>query len=338
MIENEVKQLVTELKHLRKRRALDAPDLAEAIGPALRDHLRLDLADTPGQLREALRHRLIELAEQLPDAPRRAVLIAYGLTAESASMQVLAHRVELLASLIDRDPRTAVRRIDEASWMLAKAMLAIRPAPRDEHPAPPWHTTSLHTSVVLDNGLPQVFERRRIVVSADRLEEIELEASVPVPPDWKGGLPPESTHIEVLHGGTLQARRRRSTARLGYVLRLPHKLPRHAEHEFFLRFRFTEENSMRPFYTCTPAFPCALFDLHVKFAPERVPDRIWRIAGLPQSEVEDQLAPREPVKADACGEVHFTFTGLTPNRSFGITWSEDVLSEDEAGSGGARAG
>ncbi|MCC8245500.1 hypothetical protein [Saccharothrix luteola] len=337
MIENAVEQLVIELKRLRQRRGLDSPDLTDAIGHALADSLGLDLRGGPARLREVLRHKLTELAEQLPDEPRRAVLIAYGLTAESASTTVFTQRAKLFADLIDRDPRTAVRRIDQASRMLAKAMLALRRAPGDEHSAPPWFTTSLHTSVVLDNGLPQIYEKRRIVVSADKLEEIELQASVPVPPDWKGGLPPESTHIEVLHGGTLQARRRRSSARLGYVLRLPHKLPRDAEHEFFLRFRFTEENSMRPFYTCTPVFPCALFDLHVKFAPERVPDRIWRITGLPQSEVEDQLAPREPVKVDACGEVHLRFTGLTPNRSFGIAWSEDVLSEDEAASGAARA-
>ncbi|GAA2821393.1 hypothetical protein [Crossiella cryophila] len=335
MVENEASQLVDELKLLRRRRALDSSNLADVTGPLLRRTLGLAVDGKPLQLREALRHELTDVARHLPDEQRQAVLMAYGLTDESAATANFTQRLELVANLIDRDPKTAKRHIDKALEALAKLMLVARRERR--RPGAPWRTTSLHTSVVLDQGLPQVYERRRFVVSAEEVDEVELEVSVPLPPGWAGGIPPDSTGIEVLHGGTLQVRQRRSSARLGYVLRLPHKLPRHAEHEFFLQFHFTEQRLMRPFYVCTPTFPCELFELHVKFDPERVPDRIWRITDLPPSEVEDEFAPRELVKADPCGEVHFTFTDLTPNRSFGVVWGEEFLAESEATPGARRA-
>lgn len=325
MIKDETDQLVAELKRLRQRGALNSPNLADMIGPLLRSTLGLDVDSSPRQLREALRHELVTLAGQLPGELHRAVLTTYGLTEESATTGNFEQRLKLVAEQIDRNPKTAGRRVDAALEVLARTALAMHREQRAGHPGSPWRTAMLHTSVVLDRGFPQVYERRRIVVLADELKEIELEVSVPTSLSRREEIPPDSTGIEVLHGGTLQVQRRRSSTRLGYVLRLPHKLARHAEHEFFLHFRFTELNSMRPFYVCTPNFPCELFDLHVKFDPERPPGRIWQIADLPPFEVEDEFAPREPAEADSCCEVHFTFTDLTPNRSFGVAWSEGLL-------------
>lgn len=333
MIKGETGQLVAELKRLRQRGALNSPNLADMIGSLLRSTMGLDVDSSPPQLREALRRELVKLAGQLPDELQLAVLTIYGLTEESATTGNFEQRLKLVAEQINRNPKTAVRRVNEALEVMARAALATHREQRTGHPGSPWCTATLHTSVVLDRGFPQVYERRRIVVPADEVEEIELEVSVPTPPIRGGEIPPESTGIEILHGGSLQVRQRRSSARLGYVLRLPHKLARHEEHEFFLHFRFTEQDSMRPFYVCTPNFPCELFDLHVKFDPEHLPNRIWQIAGLPPFEVEDEFAPREPAEADPCSEVHFTFTDLTPNRSFGVAWSKDLL-----GGGGTAPG
>jgi hypothetical protein len=126
--------------------------------------------------------------------------------------------------------------------------------------------------------------------------------------------------IDVLHGGTLHTRLNHSSSRVAFVLRLARPLNRGEEHDFFVRIRFSGEREMQPFYTCTPSFPCELFDLHVRFGADLAPDSIWKVNGLRMSEVSDHAAPRESIEADAAGEIHLTFDDLTPNLSYGIAW------------------
>ncbi|MEU7524635.1 hypothetical protein AB0A74_02755 [Saccharothrix sp. NPDC042600] len=318
---NEFEELVSELKSLRRGRGLDAPDLTIRTGRRLRVVLRLDEALRPDELRKGLARRLEDVAAALPDGPRQAVLIAYGLTENSAGARFFKKRVELLATLIERDARTASRRIDEALTMLAEVALAgyrERPGSALED-IPPWRTSMLRTVVVLDQGVPEVFETRRIVTSVEGLDEIELAASIPAVSDGRGSA--ENMGFDVLYGGTVRARSRRSTSRVAYSLKLPHGLRRHAEHELFLRFRFADERAMRPFYVCTPEFPCERFELRVKFPSVATTGHVWRIDGLLPFEVEDAMAQRKPVAADAAAEVHFVFTNLVPNRSYGAAWA-----------------
>lgn len=314
-----VEELVADLKVLRQRRALDAPDLSARISDRVRAVFNLD--GDQAAVRERLAQRLRELAEPLPEDLGQAVLIAYGLTGGSRT-RLLNDRVALLADQIDRDVRTAVRRIDEGLTRIAQAALAQRRHGPDDLPGelPPWRTTTLRTSVVLDRETPEVYEIRRIAATIPALTEIELEFSIPIPPDWTGNTP-DNPRIDVLHGGTLHTRLWHSRTRMGYALHLPRALTQDEEHEFFLRFAFADDHTMSRFYSCTPKFPCALFELHVRFGPDRVPDHLWKINGLLPTEVDDHLAPREPIRADAASEAHLVFTNLTPNLSFGAAWS-----------------
>lgn len=319
-----VEELVDDLKSLRQRRALEASDLATRVTDRIRLAFTLDHDGT--SIREQLSRRLKELAESLPDDLRQAVLTAYGLTEDSRE-GLFNDRVKLLAKQLKRDDRTVVRRIDEGLTRIAQAALAQRRHDRDIplETLPPWRTTDLRTWVVLDRGAPEVYEIRRIVGTAPELTEIELEFSVPVPP---GGTSRVSSYprIEVLHGGTLHTRLRRSSTRECYALRLQRGLPQDEEHEFFLRFAFVDGHTMSNFYSCTPKFPCARFDLHVRFGPDRIPKHLWKINGLLPTEVGDPLAPRESIQVDTAGEARFMFTNLTPNLSFGAAWSDSTVS------------
>jgi hypothetical protein len=316
-------ELVAELKALRKGRGLDAPDIESHVGPVLRAVFGVEDADNSARLREKLTDRLKALAELLPTDLAQAVSMAYGLT-DGSRTRLYGKRVELLAQQIDRDVRTASRRIDDGLRVIAEIAIAdLRHTPPEEPPpSTPWRTTALRTSVVLDREVAEVYEMRRIAASISGLDEVTLELSIPAPPNWNKASTPDDPGIVVLHGGTLQTRLNYSSSRVVFALKLARPLELGEEHDFFVRIRFSGERRMGPFYMCTPSFPCALFDLHVRFRRDRLPRSIWKVNGLRMNEVSDRAAPRELVEADAAGEVTMEFRNLTPNLSFGIAWDE----------------
>src|SRR3954463_16135833 len=117
---------VRELNELRRGRGLDAADLHQRIGPCLREACGIEDTDQPTAARQKLVPRLTELCGRLPADLRLAALAALGLHEEAAG-EFLDRRISWLASVLDRDPRTARRRID----------LAFRPL-HQPPPAPPY--------------------------------------------------------------------------------------------------------------------------------------------------------------------------------------------------------
>ncbi|GAA2975076.1 hypothetical protein [Actinokineospora diospyrosa] len=311
--------LVTDLKPLRQRRGLGSPHVARQITAQVREVFGLD--GDGARMVTVLAERLRELAEPLPHDLRQAVLIAYALTPHSR-LPTLTDRIGLIAGELERDSRTAVRRIDDGLLLIAQAALAVRYRLPDPPPAetPPWRTTTLSSTVVLDQNTPEVYERWRVLVTGEPLAAIDLEFSVPVGDDV-GGLSPDNPAVDVLYGGTLTTHLRHSRSRLGYQLILPRELDSGTEHEYLLRYTFADRATMSPFYLCTPRYPCARFDLRVRFGLDNPPVKVWRIDGVLPTEVDDHTAPREPLDLDPVGEAHLGFTNLKTRLSFGAAWT-----------------
>ncbi|MBM7773250.1 hypothetical protein JOD54_003454 [Actinokineospora baliensis] len=318
--------LVTDLKPLRQRRGLGSPHVARQITDRVRQVFGLHGDDA--RVVAVLAEQLRELAEPLPHDLRQAVLIAYALTPHSR-LPTLTDRIDLIAGELDRDSRTVIRRIDDGLLLIAQGALARHERLPEPPPADvqPWRTTTLSSTVVLDQATPQVYERWRILVTGQPLSAIDLEFSVPVGTD-DSGLSPDNPHLDVLYGGTLTTHLRHSRSRLGYGLVLPRELAPGAEHEYHLRYTFADRATMSSFYLCTPRFPCSRFDLRVRFGPANTPAKAWRIDGVLPTEVDDHTAPREPLDLDPVGEAHLSFTNLKPHLSFGAAWTQDPLTAD----------
>jgi hypothetical protein len=315
--------LVAELKALRKGRGLGVPDILTRVGPALRTVFSLAELTDPAQVRACLVERLTELARQLPADFAEAVATAYGLTDDSRA-GLYGDRVDLVAQRMNRDPRTATRRIDDGVQILADLALTDQDnsMPGGQEQPTPWRTTALRTWVALDRDVAEVHELRRIISSAEELRAIRLEVSVPVPRNRGDSIPINDPEILVLSGGTLRHRVNCSSSRVVFDLELAKPLQKGQEHEFFICYRFSGTKRMRPFYACTPSYPCESFDLHIRFGRDHPPTAVWKVSGLRMSEVDDIAAPREPVSPDSAGDVDVAFRGLTPNLSYGIAWDE----------------
>jgi hypothetical protein len=299
--------LIRELKTLRKGRGLYAGRFEERVGPGLRATCAVTDGDGLVATRQKVAARLTELADQLPDDLRLAVMAAFAINSE-ARLPLYQDRVHWAAMRVDRDPRTVRRRVDEAIVHLAE-LATSSPVARLGDAANGWHTTDQQVMVVLDRDRPEVLERRRIMSDEDGLRALDLAVSVP------SGR--RDVEANVYFGGTLVDRGMEASDRISWSLTLPRPLSRGESHDFAVRFRLP---AMRPYLMCVPRHPCDLFDLRVRFGKDRQPQRVWTLHGAFQRDVSDPLFQGSQHPVDQAGEIHLRFRHLTPGLAYGARW------------------
>jgi hypothetical protein len=310
--------LISDLKVLRKGRGLFVSRIDERVGTTLRSVCDVTDADGPAEIRHKVGERLGNWAKKLPPDLRLAVMAAFAI-APDARLPLYQDRVNLAAEKLNRDPRTARRRIDDGIHHLAQLAAAFAPASESGGGAGTrWHTAELRTTLALDRERPEVLEQRRIVADVDGLSEVDISVTAAA-----------AVGVDVFHGGTLVPRVGRPVA---YSLRLPEPLQRGQSHEFTLRARLGREQHGRPWFVCVLEYPCALLDLRVRFDRRRVPARIT---------AHEHLHPRHvtttsgglPVHADAAGEVQASFTDLTSGMAYGVRWETARTGRTDDGAG-----
>ncbi|RSN61338.1 hypothetical protein DMH01_19180 [Amycolatopsis sp. WAC 04182] len=316
--------LISELKILRKGRGVAMPQLAERVGPALRMVCELGSGDAVTEVRQKISARLTALSAHLPDDLRTVVLAAFGL-APDARMPFYQDRVHWAATRIERDDRTARRRIDEGIAQLAEfAIGMLRPVSEAKRVAYQWHTEELRVALAVDRPVPEAFEFRRVVSDTDALTELDLALTVTAPDSARAKAHKEDLDVEVFHGGILTGRRMESSDRFGLALKLPNVLNHGDRHEIALRFRARIE----PHYVCVPRHPCDLFDLHVRLGSERAPREVVLLNKALQDDARDPIAEGTSIPVNEAGEVHVRFENLDPGFAYGVKWNwpEPLLS------------
>ncbi|MFC4852371.1 hypothetical protein [Actinophytocola glycyrrhizae] len=315
--------LISDLKVLRKGRGLFVSRIDERVGTTLRTVCEVTDADGPAEIRHKVGERLGNWAKKLPPDLRVAVMAAFAI-APDARLPLYQDRVNLAAEKLNRDPRTARRRIDDGIHHLAQLAAAFAPKQGSrEHGSTRWHIAELRTTLALDRDRPEVLEQRRIVADVDDLSEVDITAT------------PAAVVVDVFHGGILVPRGGR---RFAYTLRLPEPLQQGQSHDLALRARLGREQHTRPWFVCVLEHPCATLDLRVRFDRRRVPVRITAF---------EHVHPRDFasatdgvfVHADAAGEVQASFTDLTPGMAYGVRWdtARTGRADDGAGVLAARA-
>src|SRR5579859_2462189 len=168
-------------------------DVAGRIGPLLLELAAGVRAATAGpaaaggadaaQVRRDLGAELYRLAGQLPADLRAAILAALALHPATREMATYdKRRAWVAAQVIDRVPRTAERRIDQATDLLAQevaAALAQRRGGAADGADDGWYIEHCGTVFLLDGEAPEALERRRIVATRDGLTRIATSIDVP---------------------------------------------------------------------------------------------------------------------------------------------------------------
>ncbi|SFW88054.1 hypothetical protein [Amycolatopsis australiensis] len=306
---------VRELNELRRGRGLDAADLHQRIGPCLRASCGITAADQPSAARQKLVLRLTEVCGRLPSDLRLAALAALGLHEEAAG-EFLDRRISWLAGVLDRDPRTARRRIDLAFRRLDE-LLGAPASPRDRHPLAGWYVESAKATLRLDRRPPELQEERRIVAEVDELDELVLSFSVPAEP---GSDPAPDITADVLFGGEIVEARQVSASHAQFVMRLPSPLRLGRRHEYGIRF-VPRRTTLRPYYVMTPLRRCEEFSVRVRFDRDRPPSRVWRLNGVPGRVIDDGAGSGDALTVNRVGEVGLEFHDLHQGLSYGLQWS-----------------
>ncbi|WP_147265882.1 hypothetical protein [Nocardia puris] len=224
--------------------------------------------------------KITEECARLPEPLGRAAVVALALDRESnqTDRRFLRQRVEELAASLDRESRTAVRRIDQAFFMLAESMAETAGTEAQGAQAPSddgWYTDSLTATLHLDEDPVRLIETRRIVATADELDEIVFSWSVSA-----SSVEPRQLSAEVTSGGKILEKRTVGRSHVDFRMRLPEPISLSQHHDYTAIIIAGPRRSIRPYYIVTPWRTCKFFRLRICFGP-RTPAEIWRIRGLP---------------------------------------------------------
>jgi plasmid stabilization system protein ParE len=306
--------LTAELKQLRRGLGLYHPDLAKRLGPGLR--YVCGVTDGDPDLRPKVITRLRDAAGALPPDLSVAVQAALGVHPETRALHKLEERVNWLARRLNRDARTARRRMDDACAMLGEQLGAGRDGRRPTLPSTGWHIESAQSAVLLDDGPPAAIERRVVVAEHDGLDRLVLSRTIP--PNGSGGRP--DVRGKVLFGGVLGVKEWASETRFQLVLDLPVTLRAGDRHEYCVLWQNPPDQPMRPHYVFTPALRVDHFDLHVRFDRSALPERVFRVTDSFHRDLDEQPRDRDEIAVDPAGEVHLEFQHLAPGHGYGVRW------------------
>ncbi len=313
--------LVIELKVLRKGRGVFNPRIAAQVGPGLRVVCGITDDDNTAIVRQKLIERLSEFATALPHDLGLAVAAALAVHPE-ARQAFLNDRIDWLATKLSRDNRTARRRIDHGTIQLAEVAAQRSRAPSDPIPArtDDWYVSRLRAVVLLDRSSPRAIETREITSISDGLDRVTVAVSLPREPS--GLNQDHDLAAEVLYGGTLVAKQRTAASQFRFELHLPHSLRSGDSHEFSLLWRVPDDQPMRTHYVHTSRRRCDFFDLRIRFALDRLPRRVWRVAGAFHREIDEVAPSGDFLTPDPAGDLHVDFANLAPGFGYGVQWSD----------------
>lgn len=310
---NRLDRVVDELKALRKGYGVESRDIAARIGPELRLICGFIESDSQPVQRAKLVKALTAAVAVLPDHLAATAVTAFGL--EDSGKRRFEERIAQLAVAMDRDVRTARRHLDHLMGRIAETLIELaQPNSVEREPEWTWHTAELTTVVVLGEGETEVIEQRRVVSRTEHLAAVDY--SMTIAEDQPLDLATLGVHV--IRGAILRAPQRVGSTRVRFDLDLPRPLGVGEEHTIVIRMQLP--TTFAPYYVCTPTRPCDRFDLVVRFPPDRVPSRTWRLEDELPIDITDPLFARDPLEVDMAGEVRAVFTGLTLNRSCGIGW------------------
>lgn len=309
--------VVEALARLRKGRGLLADDLDARVGPRFRL-----LCGAPTDSGAALRAKVLayleELLAGLSEGQRLVVRAALNLH-PPAEHRYVQGRIDWLARHLGVDERTARRRMDEAFAAMGRnAASGTGTTSGAGHGGDGWYVEHFDAVVRLDVPVPEAIERRTIVVTAPELDSIVTSTDVPPHPDAPAATRGLAT--ELVFGGSLRTNGRASASNFTSVIALPRTLRRGERHDYCVIARIPPGQPMAPHYVCVPLRKYRHFTLLVRFPLDRLPRRVWSLAGVTHRVIDERTPTDDLLVPDRAGEVRAEFHDLLPGCGYGIQW------------------
>lgn len=314
----EVDGLVQELIRLRRGWGIRLVNPMR-VGPRLRQVCLITDDDDAATVGYRVREHLSAALLALPGEPQVAMQIGLCLHSE-AEFERLEARIDWLARRLGVSYRTAHRRVDDATKMLAVRIWedysTPKPKPKSDEG---WYVELLSTALFLNEDRPRALERRIIVATEDGVEAIFT--SVSVPRHRNDANPDHELDVEVLYGGSISQRQRPFESVFQQVVELPNSLRAGDKHEYLMQRSLPKGQLMAPHYVHVPLQRrIDHFDLRIRFDLASLPDLVWVINEVPTSVVDDLCPTAGIIKPDHLGEVRAEFRNLKQGFGYGICW------------------
>ena len=293
-----------------------ASDLLDRTGPTLRALSGIDDSPSENEARLKLVAYLSDLADELPGDLCLAFRVGLALH-EDVQYRFLEERMRWLATKLDRDVRTARRRVDEAIRS-AETMRAISAPSGDNYALDGWYLERFRTLLRLDGAQPTAIEERKVVARHDCLSEIIVSTSIPCP----AGADPQrhQADLAILYGGSATRLERPSNTYFRYFVRLPQPLKRGQSHEIGVAVTLPADQPINPRYALQPLRRCDEFDLRIRFGAGKRLTGVWNLAGVPRGMADDFAAASARVPLDEAGEIHLNYQHLLVGLVYGARW------------------
>jgi hypothetical protein len=309
--------MMKELQQLRRGHGLHSADVTTRVGPMLEAACELQSQHTTGERRRQIIAHISDAVTELPPDLRLAVRAAFALEPASTA-RFLKQRMQWLGAELQRDPRTAVRRVESGLALLAEHMLSGRSAKEGGHAPDGWYVSRMRATLMLNLEPVEVVETREITSSRNNVGEVAATWSMPADGLGDGA----ELRVELLYGGVLIQDTNRSTPSFwSGRIRLPRPLAAGERHEYQVRVTSLQRSDLRPFYVLTPAHRFDEFVLRAKFDVGDVPDVVTRLDGVPYQHVDENQNVGRKVDPDAVGEVEGSFRNLRQGLSYGFRWN-----------------
>ncbi|MDX8029373.1 hypothetical protein SK803_04085 [Lentzea sp. BCCO 10_0856] len=189
----------------------------------------------------------------------------------------------------------------------------------EENAVEKWQTVSVRALLRLDLDSVEMYEERCIVATR---ELSVVDTSISVPRHVEDALVPHGIDVSLLFGGELVVVKRSSESQFRYVVDLAAPIPPGGTHVYAIRVRIPRGQMMAPHFVQIPLRKTESFTLWVRFGRDRVPERIWKLDGLPPASVYEKVSPGEVVVPDRLGDLSLHFQNVRVGHTYGIRWSE----------------
>jgi len=293
-----------------------ASDLLERVGPTLRALSGIDDSQSENEARHRLVTFLTDLADELPQDLRMALRVGLALH-EDVQTRFLEQRMDWLAAKLDRDVRTARRRVDEAIRS-AETRRAITVTSDDNYAHDGWYLERFRTLLRLDGDQPTAIEERKVVARRDSLSEFVISTSIPCPTG--ADRQRHNANLTILYGGSLARLERPSNTYFRYFVQFPQPLRRGQSHEIGVSVTIPPHQPINPRYALQPLRRCDEFDLRIRFGESKRLAGVWNLAGIPRGMADDFTAAGARVDPDDAGEVHLNYQRLLVGMVYGARW------------------
>jgi hypothetical protein len=309
--------LEEELKGLCRGRGIVASDLRERLGLTLCAMANIDPDGPPDEVRKRLIEFLEEVTAALPEDLRIAFAAALALRPD-VRHPFLDGRMQWLADYLQRDKRSARRRVTQAINRVAESLEAWD---QDSgNPYGDWYLARLSTVLRLDGPQLTAVEDRTVVANRVGLTDILISTNIPRAPgaDTEDRLP----EFAVLSGGTLVESARPTLTYFRYTIHLAHPLRRGETHELSTSVTIPSDLLAAPQYVFQPILRCDEFRVRILFGPQGQSKRVWKISGLAHGMVDGFDDPATLIHPDAAGNIELRYRHLLIGRAYGARWSD----------------